>query len=246
MCARAAREEGADIARPPGASRADGDSSSRDENAGAGTRVSSLGRGLSLSIARPPRTPPRAAPADAPRTHAMGDVAPCATIYVNNLNEKIKKDGAFASRSRVAANPRRARDPARANLSSRRSSPTPPRDRDPRSRLEIRGTTRRPPRRPRCPPLRAVILPPMHPLTRSRPLPPPPPPPAIRSAVSSILEPSVRSFPPLCQSFANRSSRRFLSSARSSTSSRRRRTSSAARRGWCSIPSPRRRRRCAR
>ena len=25
----------------------------------------------------------------------MGDVAPCATIYVNNLNEKIKKDGAF-------------------------------------------------------------------------------------------------------------------------------------------------------
>ena len=34
----------------------------------------------------------------------MGDVAPCATIYVNNLNEKIKKDGAFASRSRVAAN----------------------------------------------------------------------------------------------------------------------------------------------
>ena len=82
----------------------------------------------------------------------MGDVAPCATIYVNNLNEKIKKDGAFASRSRVAANPRRARDPARANLSSRRSSPTPPRDRDPRSRLEIRGTTRRPPRRPRCPP----------------------------------------------------------------------------------------------
>ena len=108
----------------------------------------------------------------------MGDVAPCATIYVNNLNEKIKKDGAFASRSRVAANPRRARDPARANLSSRRSSPTPPRDRDPRSRLEIRGTTRRPPRRPRCPPpLRAVILPPLHPLTRYRPLPPPPPPP---------------------------------------------------------------------
>jgi len=24
----------------------------------------------------------------------MGDIPPCATVYVNNLNEKIKKDGA--------------------------------------------------------------------------------------------------------------------------------------------------------
>ena len=199
------------------------------------------------SIARPPRTPPRAAPADAPRTHAMGDVAPCATIYVNNLNEKIKKDGAFASRSRVAANPRRARDPARANLlpaslvahPAARSRPSLE-ARDPRDD----GSPSAPPAV--SPPSAPSTSPPIHPLTRSRPLPPPPPAPAIRSAVSSILEPSVRSFPPLCQSFANRSSRRFLSSARSSTSSRRRRTSSAARRGWCSIPSPRRRRRCAR
>lgn len=26
--------------------------------------------------------------------HSMGDIPPCATIYVNNLNEKTKKDGA--------------------------------------------------------------------------------------------------------------------------------------------------------
>ena len=24
----------------------------------------------------------------------MGDIPPCPTVYVNNLNEKIKKDGA--------------------------------------------------------------------------------------------------------------------------------------------------------
>ena len=157
-----------------------------------------------MSIARPPRTPPRAAPADAPRTHAMGDVAPCATIYVNNLNEKIKKDGAFASRSRVAANPRRARDPARANLSSRRSSPTPPRDRDPRSRLEIRGTTRRPPRRPRCP-----APPRRHPS-----------PPSIPSRALAPSLPPPRSDPPSRPS-SNHLYDHFLLSARASQIARR-------------------------
>jgi len=29
----------------------------------------------------------------------MGDIPPCATIYVNNLNEKIKKDGASRERA---------------------------------------------------------------------------------------------------------------------------------------------------
>jgi len=29
----------------------------------------------------------------------MGDIPPCATIYVNNLNEKIKKDGASRDRA---------------------------------------------------------------------------------------------------------------------------------------------------
>ena len=38
--------------------------------------------------------PSRRARADASHPFAMGDIPPCPTIYVNNLNEKIKKDGA--------------------------------------------------------------------------------------------------------------------------------------------------------
>jgi hypothetical protein len=35
----------------------------------------------------------------------MGDIPPCATIYVNNLNEKIKKDGASRDRAPDARTP---------------------------------------------------------------------------------------------------------------------------------------------
>ena len=43
---------------------------------------------LVLSLAR------TAADARKPPTATMGDIPPCPTIYVNNLNEKIKKEGA--------------------------------------------------------------------------------------------------------------------------------------------------------
>jgi len=48
----------------------------------------------------------------------MGDIPPCATIYVNNLNEKIKKDGASRDRAPDARTPQRSR-PFFANISSR-------------------------------------------------------------------------------------------------------------------------------
>ena len=236
VCARAARRR-ADIARPPGASRADGDSSFTRRNLlrrrGHSRRLNRSG--FVFDINRPPSAHRPRRARRRPRTRHGRRRA--VRGHLRQQPEREDQEGrcvrvAFARRGE----PLRARGSARANSRVARRPPrraiaTLAQARDPRDdgSPAARGV---PP--PRCRP------PPSSPHALSPP-PPPPPAPAIRPPSRPSSNHLYDLFL-LSADFAV-ARRGVFSSARSSTSSRRRRTSSADRRGWCSIPSPRRRRR---